>query len=62
MNVVNNILELPKEYYMHHISGKTTEERMKTAQALITKDKIGWYIDSKKCGHLFLVDKKLVLE
>ena len=60
MNIVNNILELPKEYYMHHISGKTTEERMKTAQALITKDKIGWYIDSKKCGHLFL--EKLPIE
>ena len=57
MNVVNNILELPEKFYMHHISGKTTAERMKTAQMLITKDKIGWYIDSKKCGHLFLVKK-----
>ena len=58
MNVVDNILKLPDKFYMHHISGKTTEERMKTAQALITKDKIGWYIDSKKCGHLMLVKKE----
>ena len=61
MNVVNNILELPKEYYMHHISGKTAEERYATAQAMIPKNKVGYFFaghehKASPC-YLMLVDK-----
>jgi len=65
MNVVDNILELPKEYYMLLVEGKTPIERYNKALSMIPKNKEAWYIEGGKYkaspAYLMLV-KKLPIE